>query len=68
MSIFDIPYHKWVLECAKNKFGANNIKSRKKNDKIGILGAYDLILKDGRKFLAYFHYQREGVVFEEIKD
>jgi hypothetical protein len=68
MGVFDIPFHKWVLDCAKGKFGASNIKSRRKNEEIGILGAYDLELKDGRKFLAYFHYQLEGVVFEEIKE
>lgn len=66
--IFSPPYHKWVLECAKGKFGANNIKSRKKNDKVGILGAYDIELTDGRKFLGYFHYQKETVEFEEVKE
>ncbi len=65
-NIFDIPYHRWVLDCAKLKFGASKIKSRRKADDVGLLGAYRITLKDGKKYLGYFHYQTERVEFKEI--
>ena len=61
-----IPYHRWVLQWFQGVYGARNIKHRKPKD--FPLGAYNFELKDGRKFFAYFHHQKERVIIEQLND
>jgi hypothetical protein len=68
MNIFSIPYHRWVLDAAKLRFGQKNIKSRRKAEDIPLLGAYRITLRDEKKYLGYFHYRKETVEFEEVKE
>jgi hypothetical protein len=65
-NIFEIPYHRMVLDASKLRFGASNIKSRKKAEDIPLLGAYRIVLKNEKKYIGYLNYKTGRCDFDEI--